>query len=262
MHPPKSYRESFQTAERAAEYDYIQYAEGSISDLIWQIEAPTLERIVRGFKRIWGHIDYLDFACGSGRILSLLETHVETATGIDVSQAMLDRARAKVNKARLLCRDLTADDGDLEGRYDLITAFRFFLNAEPTLRREILQQLAHRLKGPESRLVLNIHGNILSYKLILLPYHWLRARFAGRAIGGYLSKRELWNDLAAAGFVVEAVFGMGFIPGKILPLLPFSWALWLERRLIELPLIQKFGVSHILVCRLAGTGLAGSRKHD
>lgn len=246
----KSYRKKFDK-DKAAKYDLILYAGGSVSHLLWQLESPILDEIVKEMRRTKKHIEYLDFACGTGRILSFLEDKVDSATGIDVSQAMLARAAKKVRHAALLCLDITRNGSGIEGRYDLITCFRFLKNAEPDLRSAALQKLALSLKTPDSRLVVNNHGgNPFSYRFLLIPYHWLRALFSGRKLKSYLSNREALAVIHGAGLVVERVIGLGFISGKLLRFIPWSLALWIERRLVGVPLLQGFGMDQIFVCRL------------
>ena len=50
---------------------------------------------------------------------------------IDVSPDMLALAGARCPRARLIRGDVTTTPGLAPGPFDLITAFRFFLNAEP-----------------------------------------------------------------------------------------------------------------------------------
>jgi SAM-dependent methyltransferase len=249
----KSYREKFD--ERAAvKYDTVNYAPGSKSDLLWRVESELLDRIAREIRCTHQHIDYLDFACGTGRILSFFEKRVDRATGIDVSQAMLKRARQKVQRATLLCRDITTDGAEIEGKYDLISCFRFLKNAEPGLRREALRQLAMRLRGPNSLLIVNSHGgNPFSYRVLLIPWHWLRALFTGKKFGDYLSNREVRSIMSSTGLVVERVIGYSFISGRILKFFPSSQVLRVERRLLGIAFLQVFGANQLFICRLART---------
>ena len=245
-----SYRNWFVDNKETDNYDNVVYSDGSVSALLWSLEKPILEEIVRKIKQETGRVHYLDFACGTGRVISFLEDKVDSATGIDISSAMLSRAAQRVRKATLLCKDITVDEDDIEGRYDLITAFRFLLNAEPDLRRAAMRELAKRLKGPDSRVVVNVHGNPLSYKAFLFPYHWLRATLKGTGLKGYMTRKQAVTVLTEAGLVVERVIGLGFLSGRVLKLFPRSMALSIERRLVGVPLFQVFGVNQLFVCRL------------
>ena len=95
---------------------------------IWRLEQRLLFEIVRdNFPTEPPR--YLDFACGTGRILGHLAPYCESALGVDVSASMLDVARRKVKRAEIIEADLTRDDRLCGQEFDLITAFRFFPNA-------------------------------------------------------------------------------------------------------------------------------------
>lgn len=243
------YQQHFLKLEDAAHYDLSVYATGKVHDLLWRVEAEFLKDFVAEMRRSHSRIDYLDFACGTGRIISFLEDKVDNATGIDVSRVALDRAVQKVRQATLVCEDITAIDAKLEGQYDLITAFRFMLNAGPDLRDRALKQLALRLKSQHSVLLVNSHGNPFSYKLVFLPYHWLRALLAGRRLKGYLTNRQAVRTIEKAGLKVERTVGMGFVSNKVLYCIPFSAALWLERRLTGIKLLRAAAVNQLFICR-------------
>jgi SAM-dependent methyltransferase len=247
---PNSYRDWFVSEKETNNYDNVVYTEGSASDLLWQLEKPVLEEIVKKIKQKTKRVNYLDFACGTGRIISFVEDKVDSATGIDISGAMLSQAAKRVRKATLLCKDITSDVDDIEGQYDLITTFRFILNAESDLRRVAMRQLAKRLKGPQSRLVVNVHGNPLSYKLLLIPYYWCKATMKGNRLKGYMTKQQAVAVITDAGLVVDQVMGMGFIGGRILKFFPRSMALLIERRLVGIHFFQAFGVNQLFICRL------------
>lgn len=245
----RSYRVVFSSSKSAVTYDDRVYAPGSSSELLWRVEAAIIGDLVAAMRHTHGRIDYLDFACGTGRVLVHLEPRVDSPTGIDVSPFMLERAAAKVVGALLVCKDISAPDDIVEGRYDLITAFRFLTNAEPGLRDAALAGLRRRMKDEASVLLINTHGNPWSYRALLLPYHWLRDRRRGRSLFGYMSRREARHLLAEAGFAVERIIGMGFLPEKLLPCVPRGLALWLERHLAGIPLLQACGLNQLFICR-------------
>jgi SAM-dependent methyltransferase len=250
---PTSYRERFSDHRIAAKYDLVIYSKDSVSDVVWQLESAMLKEIVEDMRKRKKRIDYLDFACGTGRIISFLEDKVDNAIGIDVSQFMLNRAAHKVKRARFLCRDITLADAAVEGQYDLITCFRFLKNAEADLRQAALCQLAKRLRDRDSRLVVNCHGaNPFSFKIVLVPYHWLQALLAGQEHPKYVTNRRLRRIIRNTGLKIEKEIGYGFISGKIYKFLPSSFALWLERKLCGAPLLQPFGANQLFVCRRLG----------
>lgn len=242
------YRRNFTSGVAAQQYDERVYRPGGSAEILWRIEARILRQLVISIIAARKSRAYLDFACGTGRILSLLADLASSVTGIDVSEAMLARAAARTPGAHLLCKDITAADDVVEAQYDLITSFRFLTNAERELRAAALRRLHARLKD-DGVLLVNTHGNPWSYRLVLLPYHWARDRIAGRALYGYLSRRQTHQLLDAAGFRVERVIGMGFVPAKVLPLVPAWLAFFIEDRLAGRPLIQALGLNQVFVCR-------------
>jgi SAM-dependent methyltransferase len=246
----ESYRQTFDRELSAARYDEIVYAEGSSATLLWQVEHRIIRALATDALRGKADSAYLDFACGTGRVLSSLEHLAGHAVGIDVSEPMLDRARGRCRQSTLICADITRTNGTIEGQYDLITAFRFLTNAEPALRSAALAALRARLKD-EGTLLINCHSNPWSYRLILLPYHWLKDRLAGRPLFGYLSNRQARRLLQAAGFRIEAIIGMGFVPQKLLPLLGARAAGWVETLLVGVPVIQRVALNQLFVCRKA-----------
>ena len=80
---------------------------------------------------------HLDFACGTGRILEYFAGRVDSSTGVDVSDSMMEVAGRWPPKAELIEADLTQNDVLGDRRFNLITAFRFFPNAEPELRQAV-----------------------------------------------------------------------------------------------------------------------------
>ena len=107
---------------------------------------------------------YLDFACGTGRITSVVAPMCAEAVGVDISPSMLEQARPKTPSAKFIHADLTRADVDL-GQFDLITSFRFFGNAQQALRRQVMQTLARVLR-PGGHLVINSHCNPLSLAVL------------------------------------------------------------------------------------------------
>ncbi|EXI68180.1 MAG: ubiquinone/menaquinone biosynthesis methyltransferase [Candidatus Accumulibacter adjunctus] len=100
---------------------------------------------------------YLDFACGTARITHTVAPFARETIGVDLSPSMLAAARQRCPGVRFVEADLTRAAIDL-GTFDLATAFRFFGNAQPTLRQQVLQVLADLVR-PEGYLVLNNHRN-------------------------------------------------------------------------------------------------------
>jgi len=100
---------------------------------------------------------YLDFACGTGRVTSVVAPLARESVGVDISPSMLEAARGKLPATTFHQCDLTREALDL-GRFDLVTSFRFFGNAQDELRDKVLGALVSRL-APGGRLVINSHRN-------------------------------------------------------------------------------------------------------
>lgn len=231
--------------ERGHDYDETFSAEvNPYRAMLWRLEQRALKEIVRRHL-VPGKIALLDFACGTGRILGHLAEDVQSATGVDVSSSMMEVARKVAPRAELIEADLTETDVLGERSFDLITAFRFFPNAEPELRRAIFQVLSRHL-APQGVLVFNNHKNRNS----------LRGRFV-RLFGrggarGTMTHAEVEALMLQTGLrIVEAV-PLGTVPAsdKRLPL-PVSLLEQVERRLSRVPVLAPISQNIIYVCARA-----------
>jgi SAM-dependent methyltransferase len=230
---PRDYRTLFERSART--YDETVFREGTYDHWVWLREqAYLLELLDRRLRD--RPVRYLDFACGPGRIIGFLEGRVASSTGIDVSAPALELARAKLTRSTLVCGDLTRDPTLLEGPFDLITVFRFFLGAQEELRREALAAL-RPLLAPGGLLVIGLHGNNLSLRGLTT----LARRLAGRrvpALGYYAMARLLRQH------------GMRIVEFRgITPLTQKVWALAPEgaRRGIERLVRRSRALQHLCV---------------
>jgi len=189
-----SYRRRFEDASEAAAYDHDQYSAVGYPALLWEIERQVLTDLVRDFRQTHPRLSYLDFACGTGRVLSFIENMVDDSTGVEISEAMLALAGEKVQRSKLVLSDITSDDSPLEDQYDLITCFRFILNAELQLREEALSRLVTRLRDGTSRFIFNNHAHLWSYKIASWPSARAdRRRRADSSSGNFLTHAERWS---------------------------------------------------------------------
>jgi SAM-dependent methyltransferase len=186
--------------------------------MAWRLEQRVLDGVLR--EHLKGRaFTHLDFACGTGRILEYFAKHPATTTGVDVSASMMEVARSVAPKAELVEADLTENDVLGTRRFDLITAFRFFPNAEADLRRSIFSVLARHLQT-DGLLIFNNHKNRNSLRGRLSR---LRRRESPR---GTMTHEEVEGLLHEAGLrVVRA------IPVASLPL--SDKRLWLPVALVE-----------------------------
>ncbi len=121
------YRSSHQTAGYGNHYAET-FRSGYYAALWSRIERPLVESILKSLSG--PDRSCLDFACGTGRLTNVVSPLFGEVFGVDVSQSMLACARVPGN-VKLVKADLTV--APLPRTFDVVTAFRFFLNAEDTL---------------------------------------------------------------------------------------------------------------------------------
>jgi len=224
----------------AKDYDARLFAPGSFDAAIWEGEQRLLDRIVQ--EHVPRRQSYLDFACGTGRVLSHLERSFATSVGLDISATMLAAARGRVPTARFVEGDAARDPAVLAGeRFDFISAFRFFLNAQPSLRDAAMSFLASALRDDDSRLLFNVHGNRFSTRAVVAAKAKLtREQFSSMSIAESV-------DLAARhGLQVVEWYGIGSYDKALLRILPRGAWRWAEAH-AALP--RRFAVYLYFLCR-------------
>src|SRR6185312_12206869 len=98
-------------------------------------------------------------------------------------------------------------------------------------RKQALLRL-HKYLKDDGTLIVNAHSNPWSYRLVMLPFHWASDRFVRRRpLFGYLSGRQARRLLDECGFKVVKTVGAGFVPEKLLGIIPVSLARVIEARL-------------------------------
>ena len=172
--------------------------------MVWRLEQRALDAVRREYLTS-GSVAHLDFACGTGRILEHFREHVASATGIDVSSSMMEVARRVAPHAELIEADLTQHDVLGDRSFDLVTAFRFFPNAESDLRQAVMSVLARHL-SPTGVLVFNNHKNRNSLRRRL-------SRLRGRGgVAGTMTHEEVEALLPRAGLRVVKVIPLAIVP--------------------------------------------------
>lgn len=151
--PYEDYRRSHQGKGLDYNEKFSHYPHRSVA---WGIEQRILLGILHARFPTPGAVRLLDFACGTGRILRLFEDRVGTSTGVDVADSMLQVAQATLTRSELLLADVTRSSSFDNRRFDLITAFRFFPNAEHALRDSAMAKLASLLAS-DGLLIFNNH---------------------------------------------------------------------------------------------------------
>jgi SAM-dependent methyltransferase len=241
----QSYRDSHVDPSKVKSYDRDLWDPRAAKGLEWLLEQASLDEILSHRPRARVGID---FACGTGRVLGFLAERVPDVIGVDVSAAMIDVARERYPRARFVVGDVTVNPELLSESADVITAFRFLLNAEPPLRSAALDWIRDRL-APGGILIVNFHLNPRS-----LRGSYLRVRRARDVT--MLSVAEARSLLARHGLTVRSVRGYSYLPYRrdgsrqILPRLRRR----IEERLARIGWIGGWGSCFILVAQHAGPG--------
>lgn len=241
----QSYRESH--LNRGADYD-----EGWNTiphrAMMWRLEQRALDAIFASLG-VSGVQSYLDFACGTGRMLGFLGKHAQSVTGVDISPSMLEVAQARAPDAELICGDLTREPLLGTRQFDVISAFRFFPNAEPELRRDAIARLVEHLK-PTGIVVFNNHRNPGSlFRRTLKVLGRLEPDPPGAR---HMHHEEVLGMVAAAGLRITRAIPLGTLPleeGYFYG--PPAAVEAVERLLSRIPLTRPLALNTIYVCRHA-----------
>ncbi|MCA9230517.1 MAG: class I SAM-dependent methyltransferase [Planctomycetales bacterium] len=198
------YRESHKSIDKPGEYDQKFWTPGTPEYLFWQIEQQILEDAFDSRSSVPKMS--LDFACGTGRVLSWVAPKVEKCIGVDVSTAMLSVARERCPSAEIIEADITRNSAVAAGPFDFVTSFRFFLNAQRELQHEALDAIRQRI-AEDGTLVVNFHLNPFSPTGV---YHAIGSRLVGspRPVASTRKARRL---IEAHGFEVTKVRGYAYL---------------------------------------------------
>ncbi len=240
-----SYVRSHMAPEKGNAYDAM-YLSDPWQRRLWQREQEILSHIIRRFYK-GREVRLLDFACGTGRIASVLEGQVHTATGVDVSDSMLEVARSKLSRTRLIKANLTEENVLAGERFNLITAFRFFPNAEPELRESALGVLA-TLLSDDGYLVFNNHLNKQS-----MLYGWENVSAWRHGVAGphVMSNGECLDLLRSKGLEVVRKYPVGllYVPKVRLPSAVY---IGVDRLAACSNVLGGISEGPVFVCRLRG----------
>ena len=243
----KPYSSRFDALE-ATHYDMLYQTPSSFDAILWEIERSAIREILD--RHVGRTVDksLLDFACGTGRILRHLENDFQTATGVDVSPAMTALAHERVRKARIVVGDMINDASLLPGPFDVITVFRFFLNAEPTLREQALLALRKRMHE-KSVLIANVHGSCPSLRSLTIRIKSALQRGNEQEDINEISQRDFRLLAKRCGFEVVETVGLGLLTPKIATLLSAQVIRAIERWGYKLGIGRWVGSDVIYVLR-------------
>ena len=235
-----NYRESHIQAGKGKSY-HAAFSDESYRNMVWQFEKGILCNILTTFYKE-SEIHHFDFACGTGRILSYLENRTKSTIGVDLSPSMLEVARENTKTAEIIEADLTQSDVLEDRKFNLITAFRFFPNAEANLRLEAMTVLSRHLDD-NGYLVFNNHKNTGSTR------NRLARLFGCRGYKG-MSIVDVKKLLAKTGLEIVKTYHLCVFPAsENHGLLPLFLLRPLDALLSKCRFFKGLGENLIFVCR-------------
>lgn len=250
----------YRTGAQVDRYEDEIYRPGGFDDVLWRVEQRVLGKLIARHAPNHRTARTLDFACGTGRIAAFMRPQVRSVVGVDISEAMLERARAKVAGVDFIRADILTEPGRAPDQVDIITCFRFVLRASPALREACIGALAAKLRSEDSLLILGIHGNPHSRRALASALN--RVMRHRRASLPSFSMRDAARLAAGCGLRIVGAAGFGYCPRTIGERVPRRLFESVEHALCDRPLLWRFGTHLIVVCRRAGTssrrGVAGA----
>jgi predicted TPR repeat methyltransferase len=234
-----SYRQSHLTKGKSYQATFSKNPRRRIT---WEIEQRILDTL---FERYLSHrkVNYLDFACGTGRILQHLEGRVASSTGVDLSPEMLKIAQSRTSHSKLHQGDITQDQSLCNSKFDLITAFRFFPNAEQSLREDAISRLASLLRS-DGYLVFNNHRST----------NFLRNRIARLVSGGNrgnrgMSPKDVHKLIQEAGLEIIDFYHTEVVPDSDSQMFYPRWLVEIAERILARLPAACLAHNIIYVCR-------------
>lgn len=239
------YRDSHKHVGKGESY-HSQFSKNPYRALIWEMERSVLDVILRKYLSRT-RLRHLDFACGTGRIVEHFKDVATTSVGIDVSESMLKVARERLAGCEIINADLTRSDILGERRFELVTAFRFFPNAQADLRRCALERCVAHM-SVAGYLVFNNHKNYTSTVFAL-------GRLLGRKDLHEMKSTEVASLVEAAGLEIVETYHIGVIPATDRYRLAPIWLLRpIERVLSKFRIFSRLAFNTIYVCRRKDQG--------
>jgi ubiquinone/menaquinone biosynthesis C-methylase UbiE len=230
---------------------YDEKINNKFESMIWEVEKKLLRKIIK--KKQKKQI-YMDFACGTGRVINFIGKNFKNSIGVDTAKGMIKIAEDKnKSNSEFICGNIIEDKDLLKNkRFDVITSFRLFLNIEDKNRELILKEL-YKYLNDDGILVINNHVN--RYSIIGFQF-WIRNLIKPRhlrnnknRIINTASEYEFRKLLNNSGFKVKKVYRFILLPGrKKVILLPKKYLIKFEYMISSIPLLNLFAKDQIYVC--------------
>ena len=258
----REYRQSHQSADVVNTYKVMYQGFDSSFSIVdrfsyarWLIEKTELNNYFTQSPVDFNDLSCLDFACGTGRLTQFMQPIFSTITGIDISGKMIDVAKEKNIDAEFKVVDITRQDPDENNTYDVVIAFRFFLRAEDSLRRDVMLALRKRI-NKNGIFIFNVHDNPQSLNWPLFIYAKLFKRESPVHSNFDLGVRrsfeynEVKTMLEDCGFEIEKKVNIGFVPNYLYGL-PILYRLFykVDMFVYKYSLFKNLSIESIYYCR-------------
>jgi SAM-dependent methyltransferase len=236
----RKYSESHKIPDFGKFYDSKTYGPNTPESYMWNREKRLLDDELSGrlFER------YLDFACGTGRLTGHLCRYARSVTGVDISPEMISAARSKRPDIEFVEGDIIGDAALLPGPFDLVTCFRFLLNAEQALREDAMEALSKRM-GKGSVLIVNNHGGKFSARLLVWFAHKVSRR---KAEFNSLSDAEVGDLLERHDLSVHRKIMVSYLLKSLIRLIGWRAAGYVDAILSKMPVGNRFAINTLYIC--------------
>lgn len=209
-------------------------------NIIWEQEIKILIKILSDYGPFNLH---LDFAGGTGRIADALTKYIQNQIILDISEEMLSIAKKNLKNATIICKDFRDCQHDINNNsIDIVTAFRFFSNAENDLRYSAINFLSRVIKK-NGLLVCNNHRNFWS-----IPYTINRLLFLNGDVG--MLNRTMIELANKSGFDFINSYSLGIIPqSEKRSIFPWSFIKFIENKQFKIADKHTLGYNTIFIFR-------------
>lgn len=204
------YRNSHTAEDKGISYD-DNFLTHSWRAYLWEREKKVLKTIIANYE---DKNTYLDFACGTGRIIEYVKQYFKVSVGVDISESMLEICRQRINDAQIINVDITRENIFENKKFDIITAFRFFPNAQKSLRKEVMIAISGILKE-NGIIIFNNHKNATN------GFYLLAKLFKRKKLS--MTKAEVNSLVNDSSLEIVRIFPVGALPFHERYMLLPSW---------------------------------------